>query len=268
MEKAQKYQNSQAVDKKINLFPEKYRDYLKNSIKPYIEIKASRDSKVDFWQSKLGGKPYLLKKEDYPKNRDGEHLQFLAQINFAEVPHLEPYPEEGLLQFWIGKDYLYGLDFDNQTNQNSFRVIYYPKLQKEHFITDFDFVPKDNEEYSIFEDDGIECSLKFTQKIMPVTLDDFQCAQFFPDEFIDNYELCEKYHDTFESNGHRIGGYAHFTQHDPRSNEKMNVMLLQIDYDIDAGIMWGDLGVSNFFISEKDLKKKNFTNVLYNWDCF
>ena len=31
--------------------------------------------------------------------------------------------------------------------------------------------------------------------------------------------------------------------------------------------MWGDAGVANFFISEQDLKNKDFTNVVYNWDC-
>lgn len=30
--------------------------------------------------------------------------------------------------------------------------------------------------------------------------------------------------------------------------------------------MWGDFGVANFFISKDDLKNKNFTKILYNWD--
>ncbi|MDE5859478.1 MAG: DUF1963 domain-containing protein, partial [Oscillospiraceae bacterium] len=32
-------------------------------------------------------------------------------------------------------------------------------------------------------------------------------------------------------------------------------------------IMWGDMGVANFFISENDLKNLDFSKVAYNWDC-
>jgi uncharacterized protein YwqG len=31
--------------------------------------------------------------------------------------------------------------------------------------------------------------------------------------------------------------------------------------------MFGDVGVANFFITEEDLKKKDFSKVIYNWDC-
>ena len=32
-------------------------------------------------------------------------------------------------------------------------------------------------------------------------------------------------------------------------------------------IMWGTMGVANFFIRKEDLEKENFEEVLYNWDC-
>ena len=32
--------------------------------------------------------------------------------------------------------------------------------------------------------------------------------------------------------------------------------------------MWGDCGVGNFFINAEDLKRLDFSNVLYNWDCY
>ncbi|MBO7381562.1 MAG: DUF1963 domain-containing protein, partial [Neisseriaceae bacterium] len=37
--------------------------------------------------------------------------------------------------------------------------------------------------------------------------------------------------------------------------------------DSKNGIMWGDAGVGNFFITADDLKKRDFSRVLYNWDC-
>ncbi len=84
--------------------------------------------------------------------------------------------------------------------------------------------------------------------------------------------LCDKVYETMQKQmneyGTRMGGYPFFTQEDPRSQNdsvKRDVLLLQIDSDDE--IMWGDCGVANFFISEEDLEDKDFSNVLYNWDC-
>ena len=81
-------------------------------------------------------------------------------------------------------------------------------------------------------------------------------------------DLEDAAYDDFNSSGHKIGGYAYFTQSDPRDNTnafKDYILLFQLDSDDD--IMWGDVGVANFFIHPDDLAKKNFSRVLYNWDC-
>ncbi|MBQ9182646.1 MAG: DUF1963 domain-containing protein, partial [Neisseriaceae bacterium] len=41
-----------------------------------------------------------------------------------------------------------------------------------------------------------------------------------------------------------------------------SVLLLQIESD--EGIMWGDCGVGNFFIRPDDLRKRDFSKVLFN----
>jgi uncharacterized protein YwqG len=72
----------------------------------------------------------------------------------------------------------------------------------------------------------------------------------------------------FRSTGHKIGGYAYFTQCDPREGEperKDDLLLLQIDTD--GEIMWGDAGVANIFINAQDLKNKKFDKAYFNWDC-
>ena len=48
--------------------------------------------------------------------------------------------------------------------------------------------------------------------------------------------------------------------------KKYDTLLFQLDSQ-DKYIMWGDSGVGNFFIPKKSLLEKDFTNVLYNWDC-
>jgi len=87
-----------------------------------------------------------------------------------------------------------------------------------------------------------------------------------------NTELGELYDDLCEDQGHKIGGYPFFTQTDPREwQEKYkqhDVLLLQIDTDDSLNIMWGDSGVANFFIKKDDLLNLDFSNVIYNWDCY
>ena len=33
-------------------------------------------------------------------------------------------------------------------------------------------------------------------------------------------------------------------------------------------ILWGDMGIANFFIRAEDLLRRDFSRVLYNWDCY
>ena len=67
---------------------------------------------------------------------------------------------------------------------------------------------------------------------------------------------------------HKLGGYAYFTQWDPRETEgEIRDYMLLFQMDSDDHIIWGDVGVGNFFINPSDLKKKDFSKVFYNWDC-
>jgi uncharacterized protein YwqG len=65
----------------------------------------------------------------------------------------------------------------------------------------------------------------------------------------------------------QVGGYAEFTQEDPRAVDSPLVLLLQLSSDDKAEMMWGDSGIANFFIDPDDLAKADFSRVLYNWDC-
>lgn len=40
-----------------------------------------------------------------------------------------------------------------------------------------------------------------------------------------------------------------------------------MDSDMTNEIIWGDMGIANFFINQEDLAKLDFSNVFYNWDC-
>ncbi|MGR5907746.1 DUF1963 domain-containing protein [Bacillus paranthracis] len=68
-----------------------------------------------------------------------------------------------------------------------------------------------------------------------------------------------------------MGGYPFFTDRSKgmgRKYQQHDILLLQIDTDDSLNIMWGDSGVANFFIKKEDLLNLDFSNVIYNWDCY
>ena len=243
---------------------EVYRDKIEASIKPYLELKITENGNPTLWQTKFGGNPYLPKNCDYPKSWDGEYLYLLAQINFGELPHLEDFPEQGILQFYIGEEDMYGCDFDNPTRQDN-------------LITDFSFLPE-NPDLPIR---GC-CAVEAIDHYAPMILADYGYYNFSTDEiamleeisiFLEEKE--EEDSELFADSGHKLGGYPFFVQDDPRPlnlsqpNKENYTLLLQIDTDGNEiiDIMWGDCGIGNFFIKRSMLKKLDFSDVIYNWDC-
>ncbi len=255
-----------------------YRNKIEASIKPYLELKITDNGNPTLWQTKFGGYPYLPKNFEYPKSWDGKYLYLLAQINFGELPHLEDFPEQGILQFYIGDDEeYYGCDFDNPTQQNNFRILYFPDLdlEEDNLITDFSFLPEVN--YSPIK--GC-CALECTKHYAPMCIADYDFYSFSKDEmemsnlisnFIKEKEAEESW--LFVDDGHKIGGYPYLVQDDVRhyspKNHENYTLLLQIDTDGNEiiDIMWGDSGIGNFFIKRSMLKKLDFSDVIYNWDC-
>ena len=261
----------------IELSPEleKFREKIEASAKPYIAIYAKEKNDVALWDSKFGGVPYLPTDYDYPIGNNSQPLFLLAQINFSDFPNLEGFPNTGILQFYIsGSDEdtdLWGANFDDSTKQDGFRIIYFPTITKieANLVTDFSFLPKpENLPFSEC------CSLQFEKKNEPVGVTDYKFDELFGEKFFEQFdvkedEVIDEYIDKFSSDGHKIGGYAFFTQQDPRPDliADKEILLLQIDTDDEAGIMWGDSGICNFFISQTDLDNLDFSKVAYNWDC-
>ncbi len=248
---------------------ENYRDQFEKSIKPFIKI-TTRRGKTLAWESKFGGNPYLPLGYAYPQDLQGNPMRLLAQINFAELPDIGVFPGQGILQFYISpNDDVCGLNFDQPTDQGNFRVIYLPEVIKDYskIMTDFSFLSENDDYFPI----GAEGGLQFEVKHAPVGTNDFQFEKFLnaaPHNFFDD-QTWDWYHDHYSSTGHKMAGYAYFTQSDPRESDyaDYDLLLLQIDTDDELNIMWGDCGVANFFIKAADLKRLDFTKVLYNWDC-
>ena len=272
-------------------------DILEKNKKSMIKISLS-DDKPNLFQSKFGGVPYLPKNAEVPKNKENEQLTLLAQINIEELPKNNIYPmEKGILQFWILNDDVLGLDYDTHLG-NGFKVVYYKEIDKS--VTEEEVLEKYKpykDEDSYFPVEGeFSLSFKLTDGYFLDSNDDFreivnrEMKKFHIENKEKYKEILKVYDDKeylsywdiwdileedkkigeilFES-GHKIGGFPNFTQSDIREIGDYEILLLQIDSEGTEKneIMWGDCGIANFFIREKDLKELNFEKVIYNWDC-
>lgn len=239
-----------------------------STIKPTLEIQFKRD-KCELWESKVGGQPYLEKGEEYPTSESGTQHRLLAQINFEEMPKVQGFPEKGVLQFFIEPDDVYGLDFDDNCKQDTFKVKYIANVikDKSKLVEDFSFLEELEEDWYLpFTHEG---RMNFTLTEMPIVQSDYRFDSSFRNIKFTEEEQ-EVVGDELYTSGSRIGGYPYFTQYDPREGCKENefdTLLLQLDLDDECGIMFGDSGVCNFFISKEDLDKLDFSNVMYTWDC-
>ena len=241
-----------------------------------IDIEPFSNKPDHVLSSRFGGQGYWTKGLEYPVNKNGDPLSFLAQINFAELPENDLYPHEGLLQFFIDNESM-GKNYDI-VEANDKRVIENKHLYHIVFqetMTDEPIgMPSSIEEALPL---GGEYSLGFKVKKDPLDFSDYRWLRKISvdDELSDYIEerLCE----SSTSTGSKMGGYAFFTQGDPRmhfdiAKKELNhdwLLLLQIDTSDkeDVHIMWGDGGVGNFFIREDHLANRDFSKVWFTWDC-
>ena len=163
-----------------------------------------------------------------------------------------------------------GWDFENQSLQAGWRIVYYPELLPESELqTDF----------SAYQATDSDC-LPFSGEFPLI----FQTAS--EEEEDADFKKLE---------GHKIGGCPIFIQGDPfweyhedidfgdngtdfddpaaYSNWQKYILLLQLDSDINENdrytgkLMWGDSGVANFFITPEDLAKRDFSRTAFMFDC-
>ena len=270
-----------------------------------LKINLNRVPSV--FDSKVGGLPYWDLNVPIPRTSDGKKMALLAQLNMADYPDNDLLPKEGMLQFFIGASDVYGLNFDDQTLQEGFRVVFHEEIDRsfssESIKGEF-ILPHDS------NDDDLpiasEYALDVEQKVAYMFHDDYrfdgaiksaaqsiglrnrpEYANLTDKEFYrilwDSLEpIFEENEESYEfvMSGSRVLGYPFFTQSDPREVQGKysgyDILLLQLDSEdrklsddsYDWMVMWGDCGVGNFFIRKEDLLNKDFSHVLYNWDCF
>jgi uncharacterized protein YwqG len=294
---------------------EPYRERFEKYVKPTIKLKLHPGLESKYWDSKIAGYPYLPIGFEFPKDSKGNEMFLMAQINFAHMPLLEGYPQKGILQFYITndeKDCTLGLDFKHvgtmyQPNlQIDWRVLYFPEVDENNYQTNFTFFRNDKQ-YAVCtpvyipyqeawaaETYGVCLKIDFEKTLAPPLYGDYQTSLLLNADTPDTYDFWDRFGDSNESweviklynelnyqYGHKIGGYAGFSQEDPRMHypdwengikkeyplDEDNQWLLLLQLESDDYLQWGDCGVGHLFIRKKDLLNLDFSKVWYHWDC-
>ena len=227
--------------------------------------------------SHIGGIPYLPHNEEYPKGDDGQILWLCAQINFAQMPPMEGFPDKGILQFFLSAfDYDGGFGLYSEmdgTIQGSWRTFYYPSVDET--VTEKEcrakmpstweegdmlwrtpktslkmiFLPVKQE--AVNEEDFRFESL--FAAALTARLSDVDPKDYMPYRLRDNaaeeWESLRRIREQIRIGGCKIGGYPRYLQDDPRLYseecdkplEEWDILLFQLDDDT-ATFPAGEIG--------------------------
>ena len=208
---------------------------------------ASRPPENAQLESHFGGHPYFEKGEEWPKGKNGKHLDFIFQVfnsNELELPkNIE------LVQFFYDWE-----EFAWDTGDDGWLVKIYRKVNK-HIV---EFIAK-----PIALDKSKFCKLEFKRT---KTLPDWEGIDLFGNEasklscILNEDEPWNAYDQIVykligeQDYQSQLGGYPRWVQGEstPKYNEGNPMKLLfQIDSEDNAGLMWGDVGLIYVFYDEK-----------------
>ncbi|MBT1176546.1 DUF1963 domain-containing protein [Bifidobacterium callimiconis] len=256
----------------------------------------------DLLDTKYGG-PYLLPDDfEAPVNPgNGVPMVLLAQWNFARLPHLDGFPQNGLLQCFVDAtddtldpDFTtFDDDIDDGKTWESWKIRYIPanllltdaayaaQVITPHWQLRHGGVKPTNVP---FDDENMQFKLHGEATSQPMGVTDYHyedllesCLEQLDD---DDRELLDgKYADVesllfdrISGDGHRIGGYPLFTQDDPRTymdeEEAADLVMVAQINSIEFKMMLGDNGIGHIFIPAEALHDLDFDQAFYQWDCY
>jgi uncharacterized protein YwqG len=245
--------------------------------RPAVALIPEKGGLIGTSGSRLGGPAWLAEGDSWPVDRVGVPLEFLAQLDCADCRSLGFYPENGIIQFFIGRDDLFGADFDDPLGANflvrwcdttsSGALTASPPLQKVNGIEFSDYSPFESDAQRTSGValraesfvDRIDPSIKEAEERIKPLYDQYDIPAL--DEFLESDEVVRPMR-------HHTGGYPAYTQSDVHYQlafAEFDHVLLRLTSD--NILMWGDVGECVFLIRSDDLKRGDFSRVAYSWDC-
>jgi uncharacterized protein YwqG len=250
---------------------------------PALKLAHSRDQRT----SRLGGAPNLPPSLEWPQWK-GKPLSFLAQLDLAEIPKpalTEGLPDHGVLYFFYSVDQeTWGFD---PKDRGSWRVLYAESARAAPLAR----VPSTLPPHGRFK----QVSLRFERVLVYPDAQTTRVQKLnLSDDDFDAY--AELQASVFgRSPMHQLLGTATAIQ-DPDmereaqlasnglylGNEKVDrkreaalaagikdwMLLLQLDSDDAADMMWGDAGRLYFWIRKQDLRARDFSRTWMILQCY
>ena len=218
---------------------------------------------------KIGGKPYLPIGEEYPKDKNGNNMALLLQINLANID-LENYPNKGILEIftdykvewpceYVVKYFEEGLEYQEDLPIVDVTNYIVSKAYKINLVKTIDYMSVNDYRFS-------KTITNIVNKVFNTNLKN----SYDVSEYLNGTYIEDIIQDNIDYNPITIGGYANFTQQDPRFDMKENKEECLFKLDSWANyndIVIGDSGILSVLISKEELQKSDFDKALVTWDC-
>lgn len=253
---------------------------LRNSI--LLDYKVVKDSDIKIGESKFGGLPDLPDEIKWPESNKNIPMSFVAQLNLKDIKKYDSnnvLPDKGILYFFF--------DMALLDDKNEFKVIYLENTdnlsrKKEPYL-DNDIKEKEEIYRIIFETGKLSFKNSYSAP---------QYEHEFFNEFKSKHKILDseisKYSDEVNFQNYNLKlGYSLSIQENNmeaineiiRNNYKYSeevykkastqwrrwILLLQVDFNEDLDMCWGDGGMLYFWIRDDDLKEKRFDKTILHF---
>jgi uncharacterized protein YwqG len=232
-------------------------------LQPSIRLVVGEHSEEPI--TRLGGKPNMAADIAWPTRTSGDPHSFLAQIDLAALGICDglPLPAHGSLFFFCDAEYLPD-SRDPRDVSDGIKVVYSATSLTDNRLRT---PPPGFKGELIFDSVSLKPALDLTAPAQDVW--EIECLHLSDAELYAYGELFTQVCASDES-VHRMGGYPNVVQHSrPESRSSSGAadwrLLLQLDSEKDAGMMWGDQGRLYFMIRDHDLRSLSFDKV--GLDC-
>lgn len=238
--------------------------------------------------SYLAGSPYLPVGHTWPVDEHGPQL-FVGQVNWAQVPELEPdYPRSGLLQWFVSADETYGLTFGDDQGAVGFTVRWFDRLDEPSQLEPTTpTLTGPDADHPLDLTEPTRMTFRAGVSVpnwldLPIALRELEIWPHwakqkggepdYPQDVFDDYAHRPEFLPANTVLGSKVGGYATSVQEEPRGTGAYPVLyqeggwlLVELNSDETGG--WGDGGIGHLFGQPDAVATGDLSLVRYHWDC-